>query len=59
MAKADRRQDDKCSIAGLLPAYDGLSHGRNLSSLRANKASAGVFLIRRVLPIALSFLREG
>ena len=43
MAKADRRQDDKCSVADLLPAHDGLSHGRNLSSLRANKPSAGVF----------------
>jgi hypothetical protein len=42
MAKADRRQDDKCSAAGLLPADDGLSHGRNLSSLRANEFSAGI-----------------
>jgi hypothetical protein len=52
MAKADRRQDDKCSAAGLLPGRDGLSHGRNLSSLRANKLGAGIFWIRRMLPIA-------
>jgi hypothetical protein len=44
MAKADRRQDDKCSAAGLLPAHDGLCHGRNLSSLRATKPGAA-FLI--------------
>ena len=52
MAEADRRQDDKCSAAGLLPARDGLSHGRNLSSLRANKLGAGIIWIRCALPIA-------